>query len=285
MSQASHFKHDRDTSTAAADRSRHDQADGKKYSVSRIISNILLVVGVALLVVAGAIWFQNNQRYEQNEENNQKLAEYASLPQGDDGAPEIDWDALRAINQDVVGWIYIPHTVVNYPVYQGQDNDYYLDHSAYGQYSFGGQIFMDYENTAPGLVDMQTLIYGHHQRNGSMFKTIADMASQDAFDAVSTIWYCTPEANYELEPLLLYKTVGSDTSVRTFNFPPNEFHEYLSEKLAVASAARGDAQDIITVTNHVLTLATCQYDEDDGRSILLCVLKSEVQGGATGQTS
>ena len=252
----------------------------KKHRASRIISNLLLLLGVALLVVAGTIWFKNNQRYQQNEENNEKLAVYAQLPEGEDGPPDIDWDALKAINPDIVGWIYIPHTVVNYPVYQGDDNEYYLDHSAYGEYSFGGQIFMDYLNTAPGMVDQQTIIYGHHQRNGSMFKTVADMEDQSVFDSVDTIWYCTEEQNYELEPLLLYKTVGTDESVRQFEFSTTEeFHEYLDGKLAQASATRSDAATLIESADHVMSLATCQYDEDNGRTVLVCVWKSEVNGG------
>ena len=280
MPKGAHYKPDAGAAQGAGQ-------DGRgRHRASRVLANLLLLVGVALLVAAGVIWVQNNQRYQQNEENNAKLAVYAKLPEGDDGPPEIDWAALKAVNPQVVGWVYIPNTVVNYPVYQGTDNEYYLDHSAYGEYSYGGQIFMDYLNTSPGMVDEQTIVYGHHQRNGSMFKTVADMADQATFDGVETVWYCTEQQTYELEPLMLYKTVGTDETVRQFTFPTtDDFRSYLAGKLASASAARSDAADLVASTEHVLTLSTCQYDEEDGRSILVCVPKSEVSDPGSGVSS
>ncbi|MGN8688477.1 class B sortase [Atopobiaceae bacterium HCP3S3_F7] len=282
MPKGAHYKQD-----AGAEAGQGASQDGRRrHRASRVIANLLLLAGVALLVAAGVIWFQNDQRYQQNEENNAKLAVYAKLSEGAGGPPEVDWAALEAVNPDVVGWVYIPNTVVNYPVYQGSDNEYYLDHSAYGGFSYGGQIFMDHLNTAPGMVDEQTIIYGHHQRNGSMFKTVADMANQATFDGVDTVWYCTEQENFELEPLMLYKTVGTDETVRQFAFPTtDDFHSYLTGKLGSASAARADAAGLIASTEHVMTLSTCQYDEEDGRSILVCVPKSEVSGPGPGVSS
>ena len=92
---------------------------------------------------------------------NEELAAYVTL--SDDPQirpPTVDWAGLKAINDDVVGWIQIPGTVINYPVYQGEDNDYYLNTNAHGVYGIGGQIFMDYENQAPGMLESTD----HHLR-------------------------------------------------------------------------------------------------------------------------
>ncbi|MDD5799584.1 MAG: class B sortase [Coriobacteriales bacterium] len=254
------------------------QPERRKLTPRRVVSTILLVVGIILLVGAGGYWLSKQWEYHEQDVENQKLASYASFPEGDDGPPQIDWAGLKALNPDIVGWIYIPNTAINYPVYQGDSNDKYLRTNAEGKYSVGGQVFLDYQNTKPGMVDQQSIIYGHHLRNGAMFKAVADMDNQTTFDATTTVWYLTEDQNYELEPLLLYYTTGSDTDVRNLNpGTVDNLRTYLQSKLASAQTSRSDAQQVIQNTQHVLTLVTCNYYQDDGRTVLLCVPKSEAQ--------
>ena len=212
-----------------------------------LISNILIAVGVIMLLVAGGLWLHAQWQYHEQDEVNQRLAAYAKVSDDEEVVPEVDWEGLRAINDDVVAWIQIPGTVVNYPVYQGTDNEYYLDNTAEGVYGVGGQIFLDYQCAAPGLVDQNSIIYGHHLKNGAMFKQVADMDQQDFFDTINTIWYVTPE----------------------------EFHNYLMERLQDAPAAAVDAELIASQCEHVLTLSTCNYIEGYGRTELVCVPKTE----------
>jgi sortase B len=263
---ASHFKEE-------------EQAPKKKPGRGRkILSIILLVVGLGLLATAAYMFFSSQEAYHEQDVMNEKLAAYATVDDSSDEPPVIDWEGLKAVNADVCGWIYIPGTVINYPVYQGSDNDYYLNTNAEGQYGVGGQIFLDYENTNPGMKDEQTIIYGHHLKNGSMFKQVADMDDQSFFDSIETVWYLTPDQNYELEPLLVYYTDGDDLTVRQFEWNSvQEFREYLEGKLAIAQAKRSDAQQIIDVTSNVLTLSTCNYIDGYGRTILICVPKSQAE--------
>ena len=107
------------------------------------------------------MFLHNQYEYHEQDVINEKLAAYATVDNTGSSAPKVDWAALKAVNQQVVGWIQIPGTNVNYPVYQGADNDAYLHTNAEGNYSLGGQIFLDSDNTAPGMVDAQTIIYGH----------------------------------------------------------------------------------------------------------------------------
>ena len=242
----------------------------------RIISVILFVVGMGLILTAAGMWIYNEWQYHEQDVLNEELATFADVTVDGNTAPQVDWAGLKAVNDDVVGWVQIPGTVVNVPVYQGETNDTYLRTSAKGTYAIGGQVFLDYENTAPGMVDDQSVIYGHHMRNGTMFKVVSDMTNQEFFDSVSTVWYVTEDAEYELEPLLVYQTDGSDTNARRFNFDSVEgFHAYLNDLLGRARASRADAADIIARTDNVLTLCTCNYDYgDNGRTLLICVPKT-----------
>lgn len=261
----------------------------RKRRRANTLSNIFLAVGIALLAAAGFLWVRGQWNYHKQDEVNEELSAYAVI--SDDGVtpPEVDWPQLIELNDEAVGWIQIPGTVINYPVYQAADNDYYLNTTVDGVYGVGGQIFMDYVNQAPGMLDAQTIIYGHHLKNGAMFKQIADMESQGFFDSIHTIWYVTRDATYKLQPLFLYYTNPDDTNVRVFNFESDEeLRAYLLDILHNKGVTMNpDAETIIGSTTRVLTLSTCNYIEGQGRSILVCVEQSTVEAalGTTETTS
>ena len=249
-----------------------------KKGFSNILSTILLIVGIALLIAAAIMFGKTQVDYYAQDVINQELAAYATVPEKKDEAPVVDWAGLKAVNSQVVGWIQIPGSQINYPVYQTTDNEYYLHTNAKGEWSIGGQICMDYENNPNGLIDQQTILYGHHMRNGSMFQFIGALNDQSTFNKVETIWYLTPTQTYELEPVFTYHTDEDDDEVRQFNFTSvDEFRSYLKDRLSRAVSSRSDAAEVISRAEHVLTLFTCNYTDQYGRTMLICVPKSEAQ--------
>lgn len=249
-----------------------------KKGFSNILSTILLIVGIALLIAAAIMFGKTQVDYYAQDVINQELAAYTTVPEKKDEAPVVDWAGLKAVNSQVVGWIQIPGSQINYPVYQTTDNEYYLHTNAKGEWSIGGQIFMDYENNPNGLIDQQTILYGHHMRNGSMFQFIGALNDQSTFNKVETIWYLTPTQTYELEPVFTYHTDEDDDEVRQFNFTSvDEFRSYLKDRLSRAVSSRSDAAEVISRAEHVLTLFTCNYTDQYGRTMLICVPKNEAQ--------
>lgn len=249
-----------------------------KKGFSNILSTILLIVGIALLIAAAIMFGKTQVDYYAQDVINQELAAYTTVPEKKDEAPVVDWAGLKAVNSQVVGWIQIPGSQINYPVYQTTDNEYYLHTNAKGEWSIGGQIFMDYENNPNGLIDQQTILYGHHMRNGSMFQFIGALNDQNTFNKVETIWYVTPTQTYELEPVFTYHTDEDDDEVRQFNFTSvDEFRSYLKDRLSRAVSSRSDAAEVISRAEHVLTLFTCNYTDQYGRTMLICVPKNEAQ--------
>lgn len=250
---------------------------GEQKPKRRTWAMVVAIVGVVCIGAAAWVWIGIQRDYATQDEVNEELAAYATVSNDGETAPEVEWPQLEEVNPDLVGWIQIPGTSVNYPVYQGIDNDYYLHTTATGAESVGGQVFMDCDNTAPGMVDDQTVIYGHHLSNGAMFKPVADMIYQETFDSVDTIWYTTTTGTYELEPLLLaYNTYADDGNARRTSFTSNaELRAYLDELLDRAVTSRADAGSIISSTDHVLSLCTCCYVGGYDRTILVCVPKDE----------
>ena len=95
--------------------------------------------------------------------------------------PEADFEALREINPDVVAWLYVEGTPINYPIVQGEDNDYYLHRSFKGAKSSIGCLFLDYRNSMD-FSDLHANISGHHINNGSMMASIVNYKSQSFYD-------------------------------------------------------------------------------------------------------
>ena len=84
-------------------------------------------------------------------------------------------------NPDIVAWIYIEGTKINYPIVQGEDNSYYLKHLFSGEWNGSGCIFLDSRNDA-SFADRHSIIYGHHMKNGTMFTDLDKYKKQDFFD-------------------------------------------------------------------------------------------------------
>ena len=112
--------------------------------------------------------------------------------------PVINFKALQAVNPDVIGWIYSPNTTINYPVVQGDDNAYYLKHLADGTENRNGCPFLDVQNR-PDFTDDNSIIYGHHMQNGTMFAGISWYEDQSYYDEHPVMYLMTPSATYRIE--------------------------------------------------------------------------------------
>lgn len=227
-----------------------------------IISTVLIVVGVALLLVAGGLFVSAQLGYRQAQETYAELQQYAVSSDSGDGVPDVDFDALAAINPDIVGWIYIPDTVVNYPVVQTDDNTTYLDLLFDRSGNGSGTIFMDMDDAAPGMVDQQTTIYGHHMYDGSMLKVIDNTTDQAEFDKIQHVYYITRDTTYVLTPLLTAQVEDTFVDARKTDFTGEgeSLQGYLEEMQTLARAQASDATERIgqiTDDDHVLSLVTC----------------------------
>lgn len=227
-----------------------------------VISTVLIVVGVALLLVAGGLFVSAQLGYRQAQQTYAELQQYAVSSDSGDGVPDVDFDALAAINPDIVGWIYIPDTVVNYPVVQTDDNTTYLDLLFDRSGNGSGTIFMDMDDTAPGMVDQQTTIYGHHMYDGSMLKVIDNTTDQAEFDKIQHVYYITRDTTYVLTPLLTAQVEDTFVDARKTDFTGEgeSLQGYLEEMQTLARAQASDATERIgqiTDEDHVLSLVTC----------------------------
>ena len=183
--------------------------------------------------------------------------------------PVVDFTALQQINPDIVAWIYIEGTDINYPVVQGPDNSYYLNRLFDGSFNGAGSIFMDYRNQGD-LTDRHTVFYGHHMNNGSMFAQITKYKDQAFYDAHPTCLIMTPGGNYKLEFFAGYVTDMNAQAWKLQFASDEEYEQWLSDAVArsnFVSTAEPSPQD------RVVTFSTCTYEYNDARYVLAGILK------------
>ena len=190
-------------------------------------------------------------------------------PPDDTVWPEVDFEALREINPDVVGWIYIEGTSINYPMVQGADNSYYLYRLFDGTENKSGSIFVDYRNSRD-LSDRNTVLYGHNLQSGAMFHDILLYKDQTFYEEHPTALLLTPERNYKIELIAGYVTdMNSDAWKMKFESDV-EFALWLEQGIIQStfqSAVRPTAQD------RVVTFSTCTYEYNDARYVLVGIIK------------
>ena len=178
----------------------------------------------------------------------------------------VDFASLQARNSDVIGWIYSPNTKIDYPVVKGVDNDFYLSHTFDGTENANGSIFMD-TNCQTDFSQHNTILYGHHMNDGSMFASLADYKQTGYLQAHPILYYYTLNGNYALEVFCCFVT-GPDSDVYSFNFSSNEEFERYLESWRSRSNFDTDVQ--VTGEDHIMTLSTCTYEYEDARYVVMC---------------
>lgn len=182
--------------------------------------------------------------------------------------PVVDFESLKKINDDVVAWIYIPGTNINYPVVQGADNDHYLYRLVDQTYNKAGSIFMDYRNNGV-MNDSNTVLYGHHMRNKTMFAQITGYVEQEFYDAHPYGMLLTPEGNYLVKFFSGYVTdIYSDAWAMRFR-SDSEYAAWISE---VSGRSYFSTDVIPTVDDRMVTLSTCTYEYDNARFVVHGIL-------------
>ena len=180
----------------------------------------------------------------------------------------VDFRALEAVNGDVCGWIYCPDTPINYPVLQGEDNDTYLHHSYDGAYAAAGSIFVEALNR-PDFADANTILYGHHMRNGSMFALFAELRDSDIFNEHRTIYLLTPEGNYRLQTFAVEHVPMTHSSIATPNYATDQefsdFKQWLLDESIVAPD--NDVAALVTDATKLFGFCTCDGADNTWRYI------------------
>jgi len=260
---------------------RFEKAEKKKKKGVGALINILIVLCVGVMAFCGYKLIVSYLEYKTGDDAYAAITSGAVkknqvIPQGENPAESgtgepaeeesivVDFDALLAMNPDTAAWLYSEGTVIDYPVVQGSDNSYYLDHIFDGTYNKLGALFVDYRNT-PGFADRNTIIYGHNMNNGSMFASLTKYEEQAYYDEHPEMLLMLPEGTFRLELFSGY-VASTDASAYQLSFADDSvFAAFLEE-------VRGKSDFVspvsVTASDRIVTLSTCTYNFENARYVV-----------------
>ena len=221
--------------------------------VLRVLFIIILII--AILGATGYGIYQFSILYKENKfnEDYQKIAsEYL------DDDYNVDFDSLREINRDVIGYLIVTNTKINYPVVKGKDNTFYIDHSLDKSLNNEGWIFANVNNTFDGY-DINIAIFGNENIFGSMFSSLKDtLTSKWQSNSNHQIILVTEDEISNYEVFSTYKMPKEDYYIKN-TFPNNdEYQEFLN---LLKERSNHDYGVEVTTEDQILTLATINKKE------------------------
>ena len=166
---------------------------------------------------------------------------------------EVDFKALREKNPDTVGWLYVGSCGISYPIVQGEDNDYYMNHTCEGTVNSSGAIIMDYRDDKY-LKDWNTFIYGHNMKNGSMFGSLKKLLKDETlYDSDPYIYVYLPGYIYRYKIFSYYKDKPDSKMYWTAD-TLQEYRQYIRDALSLSVRDLGVET---SEENNMVTLVTC----------------------------
>lgn len=175
-------------------------------------------------------------------------------------------------NNDLAGWLTIDGTVVDYPVMQTDDNEYYLKHDFDKKEDSSGALFVDYRSDIVNPT-VNTIIYGHNMNNGSMFGSLKNYLDEDYYDQHKNVEFNTiyEKRKYEIVAVCLAQVeASSDNSFRYYNFiDASNMNEWNAFVTSISSMSVFGSDIDIEAGDEVLTLSTCNNYTEDGRLFLV----------------
>lgn len=171
----------------------------------------------------------------------------------------VDFNGLKRTNPDVVGWLKVNGTNINYPFVQSSDNDYYLTHSFNKSYNGGGWVFLDYRNNSTN--NKNTIIYAHGRSDKTMFGTLKNVLNNGWLNNTNNyvIKISTETENSLWQIFSVYRIPTTSDYLQT-NF--NDETEYQNFLDMIKDRSSHNFDTNVASTDNILTLSTCYNNSD-----------------------
>ncbi len=191
----------------------------------------------------------------------------------------INWDKLKKINKEIVGWIQIKNTVIDYPVLEHKGDSlsgqYYLNHNYQGDYDSYGTIFVDYR-CPKGVESKNVVMHGHHMNDGSMFGNLmyygGTSGNLDFYKKSPTIKFDTPQADGVYKIISVFKTSTLSSHGEFFNYMIGEFQnekDFMNYVYNVRIRSLINCPVDVNEDDELITLSTCSYEFTNFRTVVV----------------
>lgn len=187
---------------------------------------------------------------------------------------DLDLEALREVNPDVIGWILIPGTCISYPIVQGEDNDYYLNHTWDGRKSAMGAVFMEATNAAD-FSNFSTILYGHNLSMGTLFRPLHNYKDQSFWEENPFVYIVTDAGSFRYRIYAAYEVEVTGTTYWRHVDTELRQQEYVRFGLDRSVL---DTGVVPAAGTPVLTLSTCTDYTFARRWVVQAVLEGPITG-------
>ncbi|MCI8300626.1 MAG: class B sortase [Lachnospiraceae bacterium] len=218
------------------------------------------------------------REYDRGKQQYQKLKSAVVVPKPELPGKEepqfaIDFEKLKEINPDLAAWIYIDQLGISYPVVQGSDNDYYLDHTFYREENKCGSIFIEAGNHKD-FSDLNTFVYGHNMKDKSMFARLNEYQEEKIFQENPEFYIYTPEGIKRYQIFSCY-IAALDWDSFEIDFETEE--AYAAWQDAVKKRSLYDTGVTPVCGQSTVTLMTCTPAGENYRFLVHGVLRDYIQ--------
>ena len=182
-------------------------------------------------------------------------------------------EKLQKENQEIIGWLEIEDTNINYPICQTNNNDFYLTHNYKKEKASSGNLFLDKDfDIINGSSNY--LIYGHRNKQGLMFEDLMKYAKEDFYKEHTKIKFTTlkEDVNYEIISVFYSRVYYQDEQnvFRYYYFVnaenEQEYNNFVNNAKKVSIYDTGITAEY---GEQLLTLSTCEYSQEDGRFVVV----------------
>lgn len=232
----------------------------------KLIIPIFLIIPILFLFLfslSGIIgWYMDNNETNSMMDFVEKTVKKKQVPNvgtvvdGTNSASDdvlIDFQELKKVNEEVVGWIQVPNTKIDYPVVQHEDNSFYLTHSLNKKKNQAGWVFLDYRNSFNNL-KQNTIIYAHGRVDGTMFGSLKELMSKEFLEGNDQfIKLMTESDNYVFQIFSIYVIDTTNDYIET-TFEEKTFLNWIQKMQGRSIHSFGIE---VNEMDKILTLSTC----------------------------
>ena len=258
--------------------------DGAKEIARKcvVIASLLVFIVAAWVLIYHAVY----RPIEEQKLNGdiQKIAHSTDEKEGGETpnkgkGSSINWDDLLKVNKEIVGWIQINGTKIDYPVlwHKGDDitGQYYLNHNYKRDYDSYGCIFLDYRCTS-GMNSKNIVLHGHHMNDGSMFAGLMDYGGTegnlDFYKKHPTIKFDTPQGDGVYKIISVYKTNTLSAHGEFFKYMVGDFQndkDFMNYVYNTRIRSLINCPVDVNEDDELLTLSTCSYEYTNFRTVVV----------------
>lgn len=177
-------------------------------------------------------------------------------------------------NEDIVGWISIPNTIIDYPVYYDSSPEYfYLEHNGKKEASKKGSICVQYNNSLAGEeFSKNTLIFGHNMKDGTMFHSINNYKKKGFFEQHPYIYFDNLKEEGIWKVFSVYYIDADKETVPDLFSSDDEYLKYLRK---IQKRSIYPVEFEFNTTDKIITICTCSYEYNNGRTLVHAVLEND----------